>query len=101
MSGNADKHLPAMVQKKGAALAQLRSNANAQAQDRVAQFLRAQATKLNSRVLSALATHVADDPFSKVKKMIKDLIVRLMEEANEEVHGGLRVGRTSSSSLVD
>merc|ERR1719420_1311091 len=27
---------------------------------------------------------VADDPFSKVKKMIKDLIVRLMEEANEE-----------------
>merc|ERR1719230_1388733 len=27
---------------------------------------------------------VADDPFKKVKKMIKDLIVRLMEEANEE-----------------
>merc|ERR1719298_219065 len=26
----------------------------------------------------------ADDPFKKVKKMIKDLIVRLMEEANEE-----------------
>jgi cell division septum initiation protein DivIVA len=26
----------------------------------------------------------ADDPFGKVKKMIKDLIVRLMEEANEE-----------------
>jgi cell division septum initiation protein DivIVA len=27
---------------------------------------------------------VSDDPFKKVKKMIKDLIVRLMEEANEE-----------------
>merc|ERR1719230_1977929 len=27
---------------------------------------------------------VADDPFKKVKKMIKDLIVKLMEEANEE-----------------
>merc|ERR1719502_793302 len=40
--------------------------------------------KLNSRVLSALATHAAEDPFKKVKKMIKDLIVRLMEEANEE-----------------
>merc|ERR1711876_43530 len=38
----------------------------------------------NSRVLSALAVRVADDPFSRSKKMIKDLIVRLMEEANEE-----------------
>jgi hypothetical protein len=84
VSGNADKHLPSMMQKKGAALAQLRSNSNAQSQDRVAKFLRAQATKLNSRVLAALAVHVADDPFAKVKKMIKDLIVRLMEEANEE-----------------
>merc|ERR1712012_617043 len=34
--------------------------------------------------LSTLAVRVADDPFVKVKKMIKDLIVRLMEEANEE-----------------
>ena len=35
-------------------------------------------------MLSALAMRVADDPFKKVKKMIKDLIVKLMEEANEE-----------------
>merc|ERR1712238_405187 len=34
--------------------------------------------------LSALAVRVSNDPFDKVKKMIKDLIVRLMEEANEE-----------------
>merc|ERR1712045_414081 len=40
--------------------------------------------QFNSRILSALAVRVADDPFAKVKKMIKDLIVRLMEEANEE-----------------
>merc|ERR1712139_24124 len=39
---------------------------------------------LNSRVLSALAVRVGADPFAKVKKMIKDLITRLMEEANEE-----------------
>merc|ERR1719183_207875 len=84
VSGAADKHLPAMVQKKAAMLARLRSNLSAQSQQRVAKFLRAEATRLNSRVLSALATHVADDPFAKVKKMIKDLIVRLMEEANEE-----------------
>ena len=82
MSGNADKHLPAMVQKKGSSLAQLRSSSTAQ--NRVAQYLSAQATKLNSRVLAAIAQHASDDPFQKVKKMIKDLIVRLMEEANEE-----------------
>merc|ERR1712190_407969 len=34
--------------------------------------------------LSALAQHASDDPFRKVKKMINDLIVRLMEEANDE-----------------
>jgi predicted nuclease with TOPRIM domain len=39
---------------------------------------------LNSRVLAAVATHASDDPFQKVKKMIKDLITRLMEEANDE-----------------
>merc|ERR1712113_856783 len=43
-----------------------------------------QGQHLNSRVLSALAVRVAADPFRKVKKMIKDLITRLMEEANEE-----------------
>merc|ERR1711879_558997 len=43
-----------------------------------------QSRQLNSRVLSTLASRVAADPFRKVKKMIKDLIVRLMEEANEE-----------------
>merc|ERR1711957_1159212 len=42
------------------------------------------ADALGSRVLSALAVRVADDHFVKVKKMIKDLIVRLMEEANDE-----------------
>merc|ERR1712228_1037042 len=47
-------------------------------------YLSEQGQKLNSRVLSALAEHAQDDPFRKVKKMIKDLITRLMEEANEE-----------------
>merc|ERR1719415_366632 len=53
-------------------------------QQRVAEYLQVRARELDSRVLSMLAVRVADDPFKKVKKMIKDLIVRLMEEANEE-----------------
>jgi len=34
--------------------------------------------------LEAIAVRCASDPFKKVKKMIKDLITRLMEEATEE-----------------
>jgi cell division septum initiation protein DivIVA len=81
VSGNAEKHLPTMLQ-KASSFAQLRSSSGTQ--HRVAEYLEAQAKKLNSRVLAAVAAHAADDPFKKVKKMIKDLIVRLMEEANEE-----------------
>merc|ERR1719454_871290 len=73
-----------MLQKTAPSFAQLRSDLSAQAQARVAKYLSAQAKQLNSRVLSSVAARVNDDPFKKVKKMIKDLIVRLMEEANEE-----------------
>jgi len=84
VAGNADKHLPTLAQVKVSSFPQLRSDLNTRAQARVAQYLRSRAKQLNSRVLSTLADHVSDDPFKKVKKMIKDLIVRLMEEANEE-----------------
>jgi len=83
VSGAADKHLPALVQKQVSFL-QLSASARNPAQDRVADFLREKGSQMNSRVLSALAVRVANDPFNKVRKMIKDLIVRLMEEANEE-----------------
>jgi len=84
VSGNADKHLPALLQGKHQTLAQLRADARSPVQQRASDFLQNRANELNSRILSALATRVAADPFSKVKKMIKDLIVRLMEESNEE-----------------
>jgi len=90
VSGNAKKHLPGLVQKFGTSFSQLRSDANfisqanSKKQVNVAKFLHSQAMKLNSRVLAAVAQRAAEDPFTKVKKMIKDLVVRLMEEANEE-----------------
>merc|ERR1719428_584215 len=81
VSGNADKHLPGFIQ--GSSFAQLRSGVQA-SQAKVAAFLQAKAEATGSRVLSLLAERVDSDPFAKVKKMIKDLIVKLMEEANEE-----------------
>jgi len=92
VSGAADKHLPSLVQEKKSALIQLRgASAVMNKNERISEvsgFLQRQAQKLNSRILSQLAMQArADtsaDPFKKVKKLIQDLIVRLMEEANEE-----------------
>jgi len=82
VAGSADKHLPSMVQ-TGSSLAQLRSSGDG-AQARVARFLQSKSELLGSRVLSLVAQRIESDPFVKVKKMIKDLITKLMEEANEE-----------------
>jgi len=84
VAGNAAKHLPGLLQVKKSSLAQLRASNMSPAQQKTAFFLERQGKQLNSRVLSALAVRVTEDPFGKVKKLIKDLIVRLMEEANEE-----------------
>jgi len=88
VKGYAEKHLPTLVQTQtagGHSLAALRSDAFApHAQKRLVEFLRRQASKTGSRVLSMLATRVEADPFAKVKQMIKDLITRLMEEASDE-----------------
>jgi len=84
VQGNAEKHLPTLIQ-RSSSLAFLASDMSNQAnQNRAAQYLRERASELSSRVLSTVAMRASDDPFAKVKKMIKDLIVRLMEEANEE-----------------
>merc|ERR1719473_2284301 len=53
-------------------------------QKRVAIYLREQSKMINSRLLAALAVRVESDPFKKIKKLIKDLITKLLEEANEE-----------------
>jgi len=84
VSGNADKHLPKLLQAKTVALAQLRADGNGPTQKRVAEYLRVKGNELNSRLLAALAVRVEADPFKKIKKLIKDLITKLLEEANEE-----------------
>merc|ERR1719399_1805677 len=84
VSGNAEKHLPTLVQ--GSAFAQLRSesNNNEAALKKVAAFLQKKSNSIGSHILALIATKAGEDPFIKVKQMIKDLIVKLMEEAAEE-----------------
>jgi len=92
VSGSADKHLPALLQssaagRRGTALVQLRggeSPQEAQRRERLTTFLSGRAQALGSRYLALVATHAGTDPFGKVKAMIKDLIVKLMEQANSE-----------------
>ncbi|CAK0818518.1 unnamed protein product [Prorocentrum cordatum] len=85
VTGNAAKYLPKLVQ-KAVALAQLGSKASKDADNRkrAAAYLQQKAKKLGSQYLSMMALRVTEDPFGKVKKMIKDLIVKLMESANAE-----------------
>jgi len=88
VSGSADTHLPGLIQ-KATSLAQLRSSSTSPVQQVVASFLADKARSANSRVLSLISMKVSEDPFKKVTKMIKDMIVKLMEEANEEAeHNG-------------
>merc|ERR1719343_984962 len=82
-----EKHLPSsLLQKKTSALSQLRSASGREdvLRQRVVEFLQGRAHQLGSRYLALVATKAGEDPFGKVKKMIKDLIVKLMEEANAE-----------------
>jgi uncharacterized protein YoxC len=90
VTGNAEKYLPNLVQTaKTVSLAYLRTAPDKGAEVLAAQrgaanFLQSRAAQIQSRILELVADKVETDPFVKVRKMIKDLIVRLMEEASEE-----------------
>merc|ERR1719487_576415 len=51
---------------------------------RVTDFLSTESRRLHSHKLGLLAEKVAADPFAKVKKLIDDMITRLLEEANAD-----------------
>merc|ERR1719183_1369766 len=84
VKGSGEKHLPAASLLQRAALAQLRSAVQSPVQQQAIAFLTERAKTSGSRILSQAAELVAANPFVKVKKMIKDLIVKLMEEATAE-----------------
>ena len=84
VAGSAEKHLPQLVQKSAFAQLRAESNNNEAAFAKVAAFLQKKSEALGSHILALIATKAGEDPFKKVKDMIKDLIVKLMEEAAEE-----------------
>jgi len=87
VKGAADKNLPALLQyhqERKSSFAQLRSSQTNPLQERISIFLADRAKSIDSRLLSLVSQRVAVDPFTKVKKMIKDLISKLMEEGTSE-----------------
>jgi hypothetical protein len=89
VSGNAATYLPTALAQRGstAALVQLRggpSEPSDALRSRATALLQGRAASLGSRYLSLAASRIAADPFGKVKKMIGDMIVKLMEQANSE-----------------
>jgi hypothetical protein len=92
VSGTGEKHLPTLLQYHRERLgdhahsfAQLRSASSENPlQQRIAAFLANRGRSIDSRLLTLVSERVAVDPFTKVKKMIKDLISKLMEEATAE-----------------
>lgn len=83
VAGAGKEYLPSFIQGKHA-FAQLRSNQQSPLQSRIADFLADRARLTGSALLSQVSVRVASDPFTKVKKMIKDLISKLMEESTSE-----------------
>lgn len=85
VAGAGDKHGVGLVQKVSkVSLAQLRSSVASPAQEAVANFLQQKAGETNSRLLALVAAKAASDPFTKVKKLIQDMITKLNEEANAD-----------------
>jgi uncharacterized phage infection (PIP) family protein YhgE len=54
--------------------------------DRVIALLKSKSAQLDSPVLAAIATKAAADPFVKIKKLIQELIERLLQEAADEAN---------------
>merc|ERR1719482_246035 len=89
VTGSGEKYLPQFVQmktknKRSMSLLRSQSVSDAPIRKKLVAFLSARSKSMKSKVLSKLLAVATDGPFDKVKKMIKDLIVKLMEEATEE-----------------
>lgn len=99
----ADKRL-GLAQRGGTSLAQfgVRGGANSEGiRRRVMDFLSEEAERLHSQQLTLIAEKVAADPFVKVRKLISDMITRLLNEANADAkHEGFCDKEMGQSKLT-
>merc|ERR1719272_2132205 len=82
LSNNPRMKIASLV--KQASQVSTESTQQAALKEKVIKSLVASGSKLGSAILASLAMRVAADPFLKVKKLIQDLIERLVTEAAEE-----------------
>jgi len=113
VAGSADKHLPSLVQisTRHVAFAQLRASTTLEeVQSAAASYLMLQGKKIHSQVLLAISSRVSKGAFKKIVKMIKDMVMKLTQEATEEAeHKGFcdtemgtnKMTRDSKSTEVD
>jgi len=78
----AARRAPPSFLQQGSRSASLRSTSSSLLQ--AEELLRDAGIKLKSAALTAVAASLRKDPFAKVKTMIQDLIVRLLDEAKKE-----------------
>merc|ERR1711878_79735 len=83
VSGNAEKHLALTQSVKSTSLVQGGSR-NQGIRHQIHEFLAAEGRRKHSKGLTLLAEQISADPFAKVKKLIDDMITRLLEEARED-----------------
>jgi len=87
VAGAGDRHLPSLIQtssKRAAVFAHLRSDMQTPVEGKLIVFLSERARTLRSQLLMDVAQRIEAGPFTKVKKMVKDLIIKLMEESTAE-----------------
>jgi len=109
VSGNAAEHL-GLVQ-TGSSFVQFMSRSNNEGIHRkIREYLLSEGQRLHSKNLNLLAEKLAADPFAKVKKLIDDMITKLLEEANADAEkegwcdtemGKSKVTRNKLSEEID
>jgi len=85
VSGNAEKYLSLAQAQRSRSFVQAGSR-NQGVRHQIHDFLAAEGSRMHSKSLMLLAQQISADPFAKVKKLIDDMITRLLKEAEEDAN---------------